>query len=387
MRTHPQLPVRIGLALRLDREFHRFAMSGAIHHARTVPHREIALVDLNDPQNRRSPTQPVDGWIVMASLNESSVIDLFPQPKIVVSPLSTPCPYICVASHSPSVGMLAGEHLRSLGLNRFALCRHGHPGTMTELTAGFRKVIAQDRGARIVVHDAPSSAAAGSEWIASLPRPCGILASHDRSARDCISWIQQAGYRVPDDFAVIGIGNDMILTMVDQPTITSVELPAEAIGRQAVQLLDNIVRGESVASVSLPPVKLIPRESTQKAGCDDPIVADAMRLIASLLEQPLDTRQIADRLRISRRTLEYRFRRSLGRGVHEELIRQRLHHALHMLTTSTAPIKQVALAVGICHMTSFNRFIRQHTGLAPTDYRAQHTQTRQGSATRTTTAK
>jgi transcriptional regulator GlxA family with amidase domain len=77
---------------------------------------------------------------------------------------------------------------------------------------------------------------------------------------------------------------------------------------------------------------------------------------------------------VSRRTLEYHFRKTIGRAVHAELSRLRLERALSLLAGGSTPVKRLASSVGFTELPNFSRFIKKHTGLSPTAYRARHGQ-------------
>ena len=46
-----------------------------------------------------------------------------------------------------------------------------------------------------------------TDWISSLPKPVGLLAFADTPADRFCHWIMAAGLRVPEDVAVLSIGN------------------------------------------------------------------------------------------------------------------------------------------------------------------------------------
>lgn len=362
---------RIGIALWLSEDASRSILTGALEYINTRQTHQVRLLDFE-----RSDRTPIpfdaDGWVVIAGHNENIVIDKFPEPKVVVPNLSGPSPYCCIATDSRAVGRMAATYVASLGLNQFALCGHTEKPSFAELTVGYRDAVVEAGG---ILHPVLPPGRTSDEriaWIESLPTPCGILMQKDSAAREIIPQIIACNRRVPEDHPVIAIGNAPIMTLLDHPTITSIMLPLESIGRQAVQMLERRMAGQPVESIALPPVRVVERQSTSLSLTEDPLVTDALKLLGAHVGENMNTNQLARHLGVSRRTLENHFHNALGRGVHEEFLRLRLNRALNMLASSDMLVKEIALSIGIRHMPNFNRLIRQRTGMTPTAYRRQH---------------
>ena len=69
------------------------------------------------------------------------------------------------------------------------------------------------------------------------------------------------------------------------------------------------------------------RQSSDIVAIDDPDVADAVRLIRSRAGQAMNVKEVMSNMLISRRSLEQRFQKILGRTPWEEIIRVRLNKA------------------------------------------------------------
>ena len=87
-------------------------------------------------------------------------------------------------------------------------------------------------------------------WFKKLLGPTGILVSDDRWARRCATLAQQCGLRVPNDVAILGIGNSPFTCRIGGVGLSSIALPAEAIGRQAAAVLDGLLAGKRPRSRS-----------------------------------------------------------------------------------------------------------------------------------------
>lgn len=102
------------------------------------------------------------------------------------------------------------------------------------------------------------------EIIALAPKIDGIFAVNDFTAIAAMQVLQKSGFKIPDDIAVVGFGNDPIAGICC-PTLTTIEQQGSEMGRQAVDIL--IRRIENPATfidfqTKIIPVSLEKREST-----------------------------------------------------------------------------------------------------------------------------
>lgn len=93
-------------------------------------------------------------------------------------------------------------------------------------------------------------------------KPSAIFASTDEMALGLIHGAQDAGYKIPEDFEIIGFDNTRLATMV-RPTLTTVVQPMYDIGAVSMRLLTKLMNKEDVSdSVVLLPHRLEERHST-----------------------------------------------------------------------------------------------------------------------------
>lgn len=95
--------------------------------------------------------------------------------------------------------------------------------------------------------------------------PTAIVCENDRQAWRTIKALQKNGLRVPDDVSVIGFDDQQICTAIE-PHITTVHNSPQLMGRQCVQLLQNLIRlrelGEEPWLRYELPARLVVRGST-----------------------------------------------------------------------------------------------------------------------------
>ena len=99
-----------------------------------------------------------------------------------------------------------------------------------------------------------------------------IVAANDNMAIDAMKELQNQNINVPSDIAVVGI-DDINESRCLFPPLTSVKLPMNDWGEAGVQLLDQIFKGEKVATLVKMPMKLIVRQS---CGCPSSAVKHAI---------------------------------------------------------------------------------------------------------------
>jgi PAS domain S-box-containing protein len=98
-----------------------------------------------------------------------------------------------------------------------------------------------------------------------------IVAASDVFALTAMEALQRRGIRVPEDVAVVGF-NDSAEARCASPSLTSVIVPFQEQGRQAVRILERLLKGESVPDETLVPSRLAIHQS---CGCLDATVARA----------------------------------------------------------------------------------------------------------------
>jgi LacI family transcriptional regulator len=97
--------------------------------------------------------------------------------------------------------------------------------------------------------------------------PDGIFAANDASGVACIKGLKAAGYKVPQDIAVVGFNNDPIATVID-PNLSTINYPGLEMGEIAATTLINKLKKNSSGNLETIVMKhqLVVRESSLKKG-------------------------------------------------------------------------------------------------------------------------
>lgn len=300
-----------------------------------------------------------------------------------------------------ATGALAARHFIDRGFRHFAFFGASWMIWSREREQGFRDEIERTFAARaaegrvtdstftFAAYGADSEVGAGAKafrgphrrraaamgtWLKSLPRPTALFVANDSWGFEIVQAVREAGLRVPDDVAVLGVDNEELLCEIAHPPLSSIPMASEQIGHTAVAILGRMLAGlpPDVAVARIPPLDVVTRQSSDVLAVEDPDVAAALRHIRQHAASGLSVKQMLDTVAVNRRTLERRFVSLLGHTPLEEIHRVRLERIKALLQTDL-PIYEVATRCGFTtpeHMaTSFLKSV----GQTPTAFRQQST--------------
>jgi LacI family transcriptional regulator len=306
---------------------------------------------------------------------------------VVVSPYREIFPGLHnILSDDAAIGAMAAKYLLRRGFKQFAYCGFGEMFYWSrERGKGFGERVAQ---AGFEIHyyeyEQPKSRYPHSwekeqvilvDWLKKLPKPVALMACNDDRSQHVLEACKIAGLHVPEQVAIIGLGNDDLVCDLASPPLSSIALGGEKGGYEAAATLDKLMRGKQVSSqrIIVPTLYVVTRQSTDILKIDDPYVAQALRFIYRRAGR--EAIQVNDVLRavpLSRRTLYERFARVLGRPVHEEIKRVRVDQLARMLVSTNLSISQIASTFGCSDMKNLARYFKQAKGMSPTQYRKHH---------------
>jgi LacI family transcriptional regulator len=212
-------------------------------------------------------------------------------------------------------------------------------------------------------------------WLNSLPKPVAIMTCNDVRGQQLIDACQQTNIRVPDQVAVVGVDNDEIVCDFSQPSLSSVELNLKGIGFRAATALNRLMSGQAEPQlITVEPLGVVTRLSSDMLAVDDPIVAQAVALIREHAYQGINVEQMLDRLPISRATLERRFAKHFNRSPKEEIMRVRFSCAAKLLRDTDYNLTQVAEMSGCKTAAHLSVVFKTRVGIAPGEYRQRSRQ-------------
>ncbi len=286
-----------------------------------------------------------------------------------------------LATDSHAAARMAAEHLLERGFRHYAFVglagrtwsqRRQDSFCERIRAAGFEPhvyVPPRRRRDRLWEHEQRTLA----DWLGRLPRPVGVMACNDDRGREVLEACRAASLRVPEEMAVVGVDDDELLCEAADPPLSSVALNAEAGGYRAAALLDRMMRGRvrKPTRLTVEPLHVVTRRSTDIVALDDPVVASALHFIQDQAGRPIGIDDVVEQVLISRRALEIRFKKATGRTLLGELRRVRLGRARRLLRETDLSLARVATAAGYSSESYLTQVFRQELGQTPARYRRQ----------------
>ncbi|MGF1449180.1 MAG: helix-turn-helix domain-containing protein [Opitutales bacterium] len=280
----------------------------------------------------------------------------------------------------PSVGV----DFVTLGRRAGELLRATEPATCA--FAGIRGQYASAclleglRASGLAVERAPTGPAhLWMEWLQEAVRPVSLFCANDALAREWVEVAREAGLRVPEDVAVLGVGDSPVDGLFAGVGLSTFALSWAEVGRTAALRLQadfelpierRPVRPEPIL---LPPGECLQRASTRRGSQRDGLVEAVLETLQRSLAQPPSVDALARLAGVSRRTLELRFQSVRGQGPYQTFQQLRREHACRLLRERPdLRILDVARAVGFEEPHPFSAAFKKWTGLSPKQWRARH---------------
>ena len=283
-----------------------------------------------------------------------------------------------------AIGRLAAAHLLERGFRSFAFAGVCHTDWSEQRMRAYTAALAKaghgcdafefDRHVRSAT---PPQAHARrlAAWLAARPTPLGVMAASDQYAGIVSAACREAGLVVPERVVIIGVDNDETFCDLATPSITSIAANHFGVGYEAARLLADRLAGRGRPhrgrrpAVTLPPLGIVLRRSTDCLAIDDAEVVAALRVIRSRAPDRLTIDAVAAEVGTSRSTLVRRFRALVGHGVHDEIMQVRVREAQRLLAESDLTILAIARQCGFEYQEHLGRVFRQRLGISPARYR------------------
>jgi LacI family transcriptional regulator len=209
-------------------------------------------------------------------------------------------------------------------------------------------------------------------WLKALPKPVAVFAAMDVRGRQVLDACLTAGIDVPHDVAVLAVDNDELICESTTPPLSSIALDTERMGFEAARLLDRAMRRRGRlrrAARTFPPVSVVTRRSTASVPIGDPAVTRALEFIWLNAQNPIGVPDVVKPSGVSRRLLEMRFRKALGRTLQDELQRTRLKRVKALLAETNLSVTAIAKACGFTTKSYLGKVFRRSFGQTMTQYR------------------
>ena len=372
----------VALLIETSNAYARGLLSGAIDYLRGHDAWSIHLPEL---QRTAAPPSWLDQWKgdgILARIETEEMAEAISKKKI-------PTVDVSAARHVPNIpwvetddakiSQLAFEHLRERGFKHLAFVGDSEFKWSHWREHYFRQTAeaakCEHHIYRTPRHHSPAEEQRElASWLQQLPKPIGIMACYDIKAREVLDACRVLDIAVPEQVAVIGTDNDELLCNLSDPPLSSVIPNSKRAGYEAASLLDRMMQGHRVTNDALliEPLGIQTRQSTDTLAIDDPDVARALRFIRRNATLGINVSDLIKEVPLSRRVLESRFQKRLGRTPHQEIVRQRLLKVKQLLSETTLGLSAIADRTGFDHPEYLSVAFKKHEGSTPSAYRRSH---------------
>lgn len=284
-----------------------------------------------------------------------------------------------------AAGRMAAEHMIDRGLSNLAFFGWKNQWYSQERCHGFQDYAAESGAScKILLRPTEEDAALTwsdriailTEWLSSLPLPCGIFAVQDYRAQLLIEACHEAGLKVPSDIAVIGMDNDETICEHSIPKLSSMTRNAFLLGYEAASVLDLMMQGQSIPSkeILIAPSEIVIRESSDMMYSSDPLVSEAIKYMREHLRKSFNIIEVADHVGVSKRTLETRFSKSIKRSPHQCLTKLRVYKAQKLIKQNPKKtFETLSAECGFGTSMTFYTAFQRITGETPASFRSKAT--------------
>lgn len=265
------LPLRSGMHVPVLMQF----ATAVVTSARQYDHDVLLMTADEGPAGltRIAASALVDGLIAMDVEMRDPRVPLLREldrPSVLIGFPADATGLTCVDLDFHRAGAACAEHLAGLGHTEIALL--GAPAVVYERDTGYARrtragfLEAADRlGRTAVAQPCEENAVAVAEelrWLlAQYPGLTGLVVHNEAAVGPVLAALPRLGRAVPEEMSVVAICPDEVAER-SSPPLSSVLVPADEVGRQAVTLLMRKLDGEAVPDATLLAPQLTVRGST-----------------------------------------------------------------------------------------------------------------------------
>ncbi len=268
------LPLRQGMHLPVLMQF----ATAVVTSARTHDHDVLLVTADEGPAGLRRVAAGaiVDGLVLMdVEMHDPRVPTLrqLDRPSVLIGLPVDPSGLTCVDLDFHQAGAICVQHLANLGHREIALL--GAPQVVYERDTGFAhrtrdgfmqtaQLLGLAAHSQPCEEDAATVMATVTALLHRTPALTGLVVHNEAAVAHVLDALRSLGKRVPEDISLVAICPDELAER-SHPTLSSVQIPADDVGRRAVHLLMAKLDNREVPPVTLLPPVLTPRTSTGPA--------------------------------------------------------------------------------------------------------------------------
>jgi len=325
--------------------------------------------------------EPPDGIIAYVNHHNAEIMGRLTCPVVNHSGALAHSPFTRVCCDDAAMGRLGARHLMDRGFSQLAVLCYETFQFSIDRVAGFT---AEAEAAGLTAHHLPirepeHNARNRSQredeaiiaWLRGFGFPLGVMCVNDEVAWRLAMLCHEAGINVPEQVAVLGIGNTAGICDLSHPRLSSVIAPWDQVGYHAAEMLDGLMRGESPKQdpARIAPLGIETRRSTDVLAIADPKIAAALRFIRERAHRGISIPEVAEAAGLPRRSLEQRFQALLQRTPLEEINRVKVQLVKDLLADPVLSLEQIASRAGYDSVRWMSRKFKEDSGQTPAAWR------------------
>lgn len=212
-------------------------------------------------------------------------------------------------------------------------------------------------------------------WLKGQPKPLAVFAAMDGRARLVLDACAEAGLRVPEEVAVLGVDNDDTLCETAFPRLSSIRAGSYRYGEITAETMDCILSGRKIKIEQdhQEAFSVVTRESTGHDAMKKPILAKALKYIYSTAPtKNISAADVIAELKLSRRFVEISFRKHIGRSIMDEIRRVRFEYVRELLENTNLSLNDIAVKCDFPTVSQLAFRFHQLFGMTMSEWRKTH---------------
>ena len=199
------------------------------------------------------------------------------------------------------------------------------------------------------------------------------MACDDNQGNALIEACNSAGVKIPSELSIIGVDNDEVICTLSNPTLSSIMVDIEQGGYETAQMAVRMIQDPSFkgSDITLQPKRIVHRVSTSAYATTDKDVLTALQFIRQNLNKKITVSDVLEKVPLSRRLLEVRFKKVLGESIYQYISKQRIGRFSELLLETNDAIQEIAYNMGEDDAKSICRRFKELKGCTPSEWRSQ----------------
>lgn len=250
-----------------------------------------------------------------------------------------------VVSDHRQIGVLAGEHFKERGFVSVAWFSTGWTHVHELRFSGLAESLGFTPQKWISADDAQTV-----RLLNAAKKPTAVLAYDETDAVRLLHLCLTVNISVPDDIAILSIGDDPLVTDNQPVPISCIRQNLSRGGYAAAALLDRLMNGgeRPAKPILIKPEGITVRRSTDTVADDNPLIRKTLLYIRDNLSRPFGAEQVAQALGESRSRLDKTCAARFGQSLGKVILARRIAEAKRLLLKGELSIKEIASRTGFC---------------------------------------